>query len=280
MPEIKKTLVVGINLHGEIPLDINGCPITKTILPNNYIIKLNIVAPGIPNISTISNYNHLCEVARDFVQENKWLNSVGIQPNDKNKIQQFVSELKNKFVNENKDNVDGVKNEYFTHLRISNAHCNRHFAHINSTQAGDLYVQRCKKESSQSFVHNINSMYGITEFNSGDLIIDKLFYKFTPDELGCFGITDEDIQDQGFNKIVLYNFSDDGIIYDVFEILTEVFGTELTEITLFQLIDFLTGMGTENIILIDLSCSVFRPCNNRKMTAREIRYARRSITKK
>ena len=37
MPKIPKTLVVGINLHGEIPLDSNNIP-QKEKVPVNYIV--------------------------------------------------------------------------------------------------------------------------------------------------------------------------------------------------------------------------------------------------
>jgi hypothetical protein len=154
--------------------------------------------------------------------------------------------------------VNGVEDEYFKSLRTRN-------------------IQGIKK--SQGFVHNMGNMYGITELNSGDLITNKLFYKFTPEELVQLGIDEEETQEEGFNKIVLYNFSNDGRIYDVFEMLTEMFGTEITEITLFQLIEFLTGMGTENLILIDLSCSVFRREDDKKMTERETRHTRRNLNK-
>jgi len=50
-------------------------------------------------------------------------------------------------------------------------------------------------------------------------------------------------------------------------------GPEYKYITLFQLIEFLTGMGVENLILVDLSCAVFP--NN--LTSRTVRNVRRRI---
>jgi len=80
MPKIPKTLVVGINLHGEIPLDSNNIP-QKEKVPVNYIVKLNTVEPGVPNISTFENYNELSDITKEFVKENTWLNDPMI-PND------------------------------------------------------------------------------------------------------------------------------------------------------------------------------------------------------
>ncbi len=247
MPEIKKTLVIGINLHGEIPLDENNNPQTMQN-PNNFIIKLNVVTPGVPNISTFENYNKLDNVTRGHVKQNKWLNDVMIssrlQANYKDKMIHFVDELKNAFIEENKENVEGVEKEYF--------------------RKGSIAIKH-----HQNFVHYTDNMYTINTFNKGDTITNKLFYKFSDDELDSLGIEEDD--NNGFNKIVIYNFSNDGIAYDLFALL----GPNFTQITLFQLIDFFTGMGVENLIIIDSSCSVFSSEN--KLSNRNVRNVRRKM---
>ena len=248
MPQIRKTLVVGMNLHGEIPLSENNSPQIEMV-PNNYIIKLSAVTPGVPNISTIENYNNLHEVTKELVEKNAWLNepmiSSRLQENYKGKMLKFATELKKKFIEENKENVEGIQSEYFR----------------KGTIAETLIHQ-------QNFVYNTDSMYKINEFNKGDLITNKLFLKFSEEELEQLGIDD---YYKGFNKIVLYNFADDGVVYDIFEML----GPDYTQITLFQLIDLLLGMGVENLILIDLSCAVFGSDNN--LSTRNIRNIRRNI---
>ncbi|MFY7728046.1 MAG: hypothetical protein ACOVRN_00865 [Flavobacterium sp.] len=246
MPEIRKTIVVGFNLHGEIILDKNNNPETMPV-PNNYIVKLNVVAPGVPNISTFENYNDLGNITSNLVSKNNWLNdsmiSAMLQENYKSKMLQFVTELKEQFIDENKNNVKGVENEYFKRKN------NEPFKH------------------EQNFIYNVDSMYKISEFNKGDLITNKLFYKFTQEQLEESGAEEE--YNTGFNKIVLYNFADDGVIYDVFTML----GPEYQYITLFQLIELLTGMGVENLILVDLSCAVFSD----KLSSRNVRNLRRRI---
>ena len=247
---IPKTLVVGINLHGEIPLNKDGSPIVREV-EDEYIIKLNIVAPDVPNISTIENSNSLGEVIKKHIKTSEWLNdpmlSERIQENYKKRMRNFVKELQEEFIKKNEPNVRGVEAEYFRSKT----------GEISSSEAEAL------RRHQQNFVHNTGSMYKIKEFSKGNYITNKLFFKFSQEELAKLEVE----ENGGFNKIVLYNFSDDSDV-DVFQLL----GPGYTEITLFNLIDFLKGMGVENIILIDLSCSV---CISEEiLTARARRRAR------
>jgi len=56
-------------------------------------------------------------------------------------------------------------------------------------------------------------------------------------------------------------------------------GQSYTQITLFELIDLLTGMGAENIIFIDLSCSIFSSDSDTNISKRTIRTLRRDLKK-
>jgi hypothetical protein len=253
----RKTLVIGINLHGEIPID-NNCEPEMIKVPNNYIIKLNTVAPGVPNISTIENYNNLGDIVKRFVKENTWLNdpmeSTRLKKKYKTRMLKFVTELKDKFIEENTDNIAGIESEYFKKGAIPESH-------------------KHKKD----FIHNTDRMYGITEFGKDDVIENKLFSKFTPEQIEHYGIDEDQLgNDKGFNKIVIYNF-EDAVTQDLFEMLHVSFGLDLTEITLFDLIDLFTNMSVENLILIDLSCSTFR--SDKDLTSRTTRCLRRNILK-
>jgi hypothetical protein len=172
----------------------------------------------------------------------------------KHSILEFVKYLKEYMVEENSKNLQGIQKDY-----------------DNKRKQGET------TKHIQNFEYNKDKMYEITEFNKGDTIVNKLFLKFTPEELEQLGIDEEEIQYVGFNKIVLYNFTDenDDTLYNVFDLI----GPEYTQITLFQLIDLLKGMGAENLILIDLSCSVFRSNNNNDITERDERFLRRDIKK-
>jgi len=244
-----KTFIVGINLHGEIPLDSSGNPETKTI-EQNYIIKLNGVSPGVPNISTLENYNNLNNITRKLVKKNPWLKypmkSDRLLEGYKEKMVNFVTEIKNKFIEENTENIKGIEKEYSKKRRFNDV-----------------------SEHEQNFIHNKDSIFKITSFETGDTIANKLFLKFTPDELEQLGIDEHVIADEGFNKIIIYNLDNT----DVFQLL----GEEYQYITLFNLIDLLTGMGAENIIFIDLSCSVFT--SDPEISKRTIRTVRRRLTK-
>jgi hypothetical protein len=253
----RKTLVIGINLHGEIPID-NNCEPEMIKVPNNYIIKLNTVAPGVPNISTIENYNNLGDIVKRFVKENTWLNdpmeSTRLKKKYKTRMLKFVTELKDKFIEENKDNIAGIESEYFKKGTGTESH-------------------KHKKD----FIHNTDRMYGITEFNKDDIIENKLFSKFSPEQIEHYGIDEDQLgYDKGFNKIVIYNF-EDAVTQDLFEMLRVSFGLELTEIKLFDLIDLFTNMSVENLILIDLSCSTFK--SDKGLTSRTTRCLRRDIMK-
>jgi hypothetical protein len=253
----RKTLVIGINLHGEMPLD-GKCEPEMIKVPNNYIIKLNTVAPGVPNISTIENYNNLGDIVKRFVKENKWLNdpmeSARLKKKYKTRMLKFVTELKEKFIEENAHNIAGIESEYFKKGVIPESH-------------------KHKKD----FIHNTDRMYGITEFGKDDVIENKLFSKFSPEQIEQYGIDEDQLgYDKGFNKIVIYNF-EDAVTQDLFEMLNMSFGLDLTEITLFDLIDLFTNMSVENLILIDLSCSTFK--SDKGLTSRTTRCLRREIMK-
>ena len=113
---IPKTLVVGINLHGEIPLDKYGSPMVRKLEDKDkdkdededeveYLIKLNTVAPDVPNISTFENSNSLGEVIKEHVKTNLWLNepmlSQRTEENYKKKMLNFVKELQKAFIEKN-----------------------------------------------------------------------------------------------------------------------------------------------------------------------------------
>jgi hypothetical protein len=248
---MKKTFVVGINLHGEITLDKDSNPETRHI-DSRFIVKMDAVSPGVPNISTFENYNNLSEITGELVRSrsNNWLNhpmqSKRKYESYKEKMVDFVTTLKRRFMDENKKNVKGIEQVYAEKMR-----CN----------------EPCEHE--QNFIHNKDTLYTISSFDTGDAITNKLFLKFTPEELDHLHVDEDDLVDKGFNKIIIYNLDN----IDVFDLL----GPEYTQITLFNLIDLFTGMGAENIIFIDMSCSVF-PFDS-QISKRTIRNLRKRIRK-
>ena len=66
---LPKTLVLGLNLHGEIPLNEKGNPYIG-ILKLKQLIQINAVTYGVPNVSTFETYDKLSELVSDFICEN------------------------------------------------------------------------------------------------------------------------------------------------------------------------------------------------------------------
>ena len=88
------------------------------------------------------------------------------------------------------------------------------------------------------------------------------------------GVNPENITEQYFNQIVIYNLKGEPDIFD----LLESVGMEIDEITTIQLIEFLQSLGVENLIIIDLSCSTFKS-GEFSISDRRIRYMRRTLAK-
>ena len=103
--------------------------------------------------------------------------------------------------------------------------------------------------------------------------MNKTFYKFAPEEIKQYELGEDITENSYFNKIVVYNM--DGKV-DIFELLESI-GHQITEITLFDLIDLFHGMGVENLIFIDLSCAVFKNIKGELINERSIRTIRRTI---
>ena len=101
------------------------------------------------------------------------------------------------------------------------------------------------------------------DINSGD----KLFIKFSEGEL----INPDNFPEHYFNKIILYNLDE----FNLFNMLESV-GINVEQITMEQLMEFLVSLGVQNLIVVDLSCSVFNG-NQKFLSDRNIRQLRRNI---
>ena len=62
---------------------------------------------------------------------------------------------------------------------------------------------------------------------------------------------------------------------DIFEMLAEV-GMDIDSITLGQILEFVVNLGVENVIIVDLSCSVFIG-QAEHLSERNIRHLRRQM---
>jgi len=248
---LPRTVILGINLHGEIPLNEQGLPYTKNLEIQN-LIQLNSVACGVPNVSTFETYDKLSELVADFVDEEPlhWDENI-----NKEELKEYSTKIQDILTENNKEEKSDIERQY---------------KKLKTSDQPDL------AKSFGSYVHTSDKAYKITSFVQGDIISDKIFYKFTPEELEQYDLDEETVENAYFNKIFVYNTEDK---INIFELLQAI-GHELSEISLFNLIELLQGMEVENIILIDLSCAVFKNFNKEMIDERHERYLRREMEKR
>ena len=73
MSTIPKTLIIGVFLHGELHLNENG-ELNNDIVPDGISIHvINSVAPGVPNISTLENYEHMATQISKIIDLNNFV---------------------------------------------------------------------------------------------------------------------------------------------------------------------------------------------------------------
>jgi hypothetical protein len=235
---VPETVVIGVLMHGEIHFNKHNAPNKEPIPDNMSIHIVNAVAPGVPNISTIEIYEEMSE------ETNKMVNTIKEWDKLTNKeLIGLTSQIRDSLVQTNKEQSEDI------------IRCHQQMYRTNNVL-----------DNFQKFAHNYDNSFRITSYNSGDFIPDKLFLKFSEGEL----INPNNFPENHFNKMVMYNVENQP---DLFDILKEV-GLNIEEITLSQLMEFLNGIGTKNIILVDLSCSVFK---SESLTDYDIRRTRRQM---
>jgi hypothetical protein len=241
--DVPKTVIIGINMHGEIPLKENGYVMEGTVPEKMTITIINAVVPGVPNISTLENYENLTETVSKNISssENNW-DSMSLS-----QIEELSEKIKSELIKENESQSKEIIKQ---HKRL------------NSKKTTDVNFQR--------YAHSYDNAFKITTYNENDSIPDKLYYKFGDGEV----LNPENITEQYFNQIVIYNLKGEPDIFD----LLESVGMEIDEITTIQLIEFLQSLGVENLIIIDLSCSTFKS-GEFSISDRRIRYMRRTLAK-
>jgi len=238
--DIPKTLVIGINMHGELNLDVNKNPIYAIVPENMYISTINSVAPGVPNISTLENYDMFAEHISEKIKT--------ITDWDTIDIEHLTVEIRELLVELNEEQSRDI-------IKLAQ----QNYSKGNMTD-----------KMKAAYAHHYNKSFQIKNYHGGMRIPDKIFLKFTDREIE--NIAPDGLEDSYyFNKIVLYNLEGEP---DLFEFL-EMVGHSVDRITISQMCDFLNSLGVVNLIIVDLSCSIFR--GETELTEREIRYARRQM---
>jgi hypothetical protein len=236
---IPKTLVIGIYLHGVLPLNENG-EIQKEKVPDGLCVTtINSVAPGISNISTIEDMENIATKLSIRIKTRKNYDKLtNLQ------IKNLSENLRNLLVNTNKDQSSDIIKVY--HRQYS------------KTQV---------KSSFQKFTYQYDNSFRIKTYDSFDSIPNKLFNKFSDGE----PINPKNFPEHYFNKIILYNLDE----FNLFEMLESV-GLDVEEISMEHLMAFLVRLEVKNLIIIDLSCSVFNG-DAKFLSDRHIRQIRRQI---
>jgi len=235
---IPKTMVVGINMHGELHLKQDGS-LRKDIVPNNFRINVvNAVAPGVTNIISVETIEKISEKISNKIKHIKnW------------------DKLKKKF------------NKLSEGIQDLLVRTNKKQAEENVKEHQRLYAKNKVHLSYQEFANCCDHLFKITSYESGDTIPDKLYLKFEGEAL-----KPDNIKEKYFNTITLYNLEGEP---DVFEMMKSV-GLDIDQITTGQLIELLYSLGVENLIIVDLSCSIFRG-DEKHLSERNIRYMRRQM---
>ena len=196
---LPKTLVLGLNLHGEIPLNEKGNPYIG-ILKLKQLIQINAVTYGVPNVSTFETYDKLSELVSDLICENNiGLDNEDIDDEDINdELIDYTNKIQNLLIQNNEEEVRDIEKQY-----------------------KKLTTQCCVKKNEilnkfGSYLHNSDKSYKIYSFVEGDTILNKTFYKFTPEEIEQYELNEDIIENSYFNKIVIHNI--EGKV-DIFELL-------------------------------------------------------------
>uniref|UniRef100_A0A6C0HWU6 Uncharacterized protein n=1 Tax=viral metagenome TaxID=1070528 RepID=A0A6C0HWU6_9ZZZZ len=253
---LSKTVIIGCNLHGEIMLDKNNNPFVEPLKLKS-LIQLNAVTPGITNIATFTTYDKLGRDVDSFIEDNPKDWDADYSEND---LLSYVKKIRRLLIKSNKEERKDIEQLYKKNAKQQN------------TGLTDRVATNMK-----GYVHSLDKSYNISAFGQGDKILNKTFYKFDAVELENVEMEDDDVdlEDAFFNKLFVYNNEDKMEIFDFLDSL----GHPRDELTLFNLIDFLEGLGVENLILIDLSCEVFVRDDNFEFTSRDIRSKRNFIEK-
>ena len=248
IPEIPKTMVIGIYLHGELPLNSNG-NIKIDVIPNNMKVNIiNGVAPGVPNISTLEDYENMARNVYNKIKRIKNWDKL-----TKSKTDNITKNIQILLKNTNKTQATKIIKEH---------QCSYSKNQMNNPLNNPL------NNPFKQFAHHYDNSFRITSYESGDKIPDKLYIKFRKGEV----INPNNIEEKYFNRIVLYNLEGEPDIFEMFQSV----GLNIDEITLGQLLEFLVNLGTENVIIVDLSCYIFKG-EPKYLSERNIRYLRRLI---
>lgn len=173
---IPKSLIIGIYLHGEYHFEDVSEKINEDVVPNKmHIAIINAVAPGVPNISTLKNYENMASQISNEIKQVK----------NYNKLTNLSTTLRDLLVNINENPSKEI---------IKNYH------HSHSIH-----------QSFKSFVYHYDNSFNIKTFDANETIPNKLFIKFIKGEIK----NPHNIPEKYFNHIVLHNLDGEPDLFDM-----------------------------------------------------------------
>ena len=242
MMNTPKTLIIGIYMHGILPLDKNGEMQMQKVPKGLRITTINSVAPGITNISNIETIETIAKQLSSKVKTKKNYNKL-----TKTQITNLTENIRDSLVNENKQHAFNIIKEY---------------------QHQYQYQYQYKVNTDfQHFAYQYDNSFKIKTYESYDNIPDKLFIKFTNGEHS----NPNNFPEHYFNKIILYNLHE----LNLFEML-KTCGLTIEHISMEYLMEYFVSLGVQNLIIVDLSCSTFNADDN-IISDRHIRQVRRHM---
>ena len=254
-----KTVLLGINMHGEIPIQ-NTEPIYQSLKIEN-MIHLHAVSCGVPNVATYNSYNEFIEKTKKYIKGHslKWDSELS-----KDHLSDYTKKIKKILEKANKSEQKEILNK---HLKSKT---------MKRKRQDD--TPEFVKTGIHDYVHSLDKSYSIKSFEKGEMIPNKIFYKFTEKELEGIAnkeeIEIEDVKKTDFNTVLIYNMNKSMNLFDLIESFT---GNEMNQVSLFELIDFFSELNVQNIIIIDLSCNVFKDIDNKTISPRTKRVTRRNM---
>lgn len=238
MMDVPKTLVIGIYMHGILPLDKNGEMQMQKVPKGLNVTTINSVAPGITNISNIEAIETIAKQLSSKIKTKKNYNKL-----TKTQITKITENIRDLLVEENKQHAFNIIKEY--HYSYSKYKVNNDFQH---------------------FAYQYDNSFRIKTYDTYSSIPNKLFIKFTNGEQS----NPNNFHEHYFNKIILYNLQE----LDLFEML-ETSGLTIEHISMENLMEYFVSLGVQNLIIVDLSCSTFNV--DYKISDRHIRQVRRHM---
>jgi hypothetical protein len=233
-----ETIVISVTSHGVIIIDNNtNKPLTFSVPSDMKIIKLSAVTPGVCNLTHPSDVD-------DF-------------------IKQVIKKVNNP------TEMTKLTNDPIIYLET--------LAKLYKTIEEDTFAETVKEKNPDydfkirdDYLHHRNKSYNITQYESGNLIINKEYIRNNRTELNT-GAWD-------FQINVLN-------VTGVPDLFNEILGVRTYQnvnstITLQQIVDFVKTKGVKQLIILDLSCANFETnVSDFFFTNRQERAIRRDIFK-